>query len=154
MLPSLIEFDITPRIGQLRDYDVIKGGKIFWPPSTRETYVGGTWAQHKTSKWYGVEKGWETLVYWIGIQIQCSMQTHCFKKTFNLILIKLKKYLIAEGSSGSNGWARVNSERMYSREPLLWTIFFDSRHLQIARGKPTWNENIWTLTMPNEKSQS
>ena len=40
---------------------------------------------------------------WIGIQIQCSMQTHCFKKTFNLILIKLKKYLIAEGSSGSNG---------------------------------------------------
>ena len=42
-------------------------------------------------------------VYWIGIQIQCSMQTHCFKKTFNLILIKLKKCLIAEGSSGSNG---------------------------------------------------
>ena len=24
-------------------------------------------------------------VHWIGIQIQCSMQTHCFKKTFNLI---------------------------------------------------------------------
>ena len=55
------------------------------------------------------------------------MQTHCFKKTFNLRLIKLKKYLIAEGSSGSNGWARVKSERTYSREPLLRTIFFDSR---------------------------
>ena len=26
------------------------------------------------------------------------------QKTFNLVLIKLKKYLIAEGSSGSNGW--------------------------------------------------
>jgi len=67
-------------------------------------------------------------VYWVGIQIQCSMQTHCFKNTFNLIWIKLKKYLIAEGSSGSNGWARVKSERTYSREPLLRTIFFDSRH--------------------------
>ena len=54
----------------------------------------------------------------------------------------------------SNGWARVKSERTYSREPLLRTIFFDSRHLQIARGRPTWNENIWTLTMPNGKSQS
>ena len=78
-------------------------------------------------------------VHWIGIQIQCSMQTHCFKKTFNLIWIKLKKYLIAEGSSGPNGWARVKSERMYSREPLLRTIFFHSCHLQIARGRPTWN---------------
>jgi len=29
MLPSLIEFVITPRIGQIRDYDVIKGGEIF-----------------------------------------------------------------------------------------------------------------------------
>jgi len=29
MLPSLIEFIITPRIGQIRDYDVIKGGEIF-----------------------------------------------------------------------------------------------------------------------------
>jgi len=62
-------------------------------------------------------------VHWIGIQIQCSMQTHCFEKTFNLIWIKLKKYLIAEGSSGSNGWAQVKSERTYSREPLLRTIF-------------------------------
>ena len=75
-------------------------------------------------------------------------------KIFNLILIKLKKYLIAEGSSGSNGWARVKSERMHSREPLLRTIFSDSRHLQIECGKPTWNENTWTLTMPNGKSQS
>ena len=81
-------------------------------------------------------------VHWIGIQIQCSMQTHCFEKTFNLIYIKLKKCLIVVGSSGSNGWARVKSERTYSREPLLRTIFFDSRHLQIARGRPTWNENI------------
>jgi len=24
-------------------------------------------------------------VHWIGIQIQCSMQTYCFEKTFNLI---------------------------------------------------------------------
>ena len=75
-------------------------------------------------------------------------------QTFNLIWIILKKYFIAEGSPGSNGWHQVNNERTYSREPLLRTIFFDSRHLQIARGRPTWNENIWTLTMPNGKSQS
>jgi len=62
MLPSLIEFVITHRIGQIRDYDVIKGGEIFLPPSARVTYVGGTRAQHKTSKWYRGEKGWETLV--------------------------------------------------------------------------------------------
>ena len=61
MLPSLIEFVAKPRIGQMRYYDVIKGGEIFWPPSMRVTYVGGTRAQHKTSKWYGGEKGWETL---------------------------------------------------------------------------------------------
>jgi len=29
MPPSLIEFVITPRIGQIRDYDIIKGGEIF-----------------------------------------------------------------------------------------------------------------------------
>jgi len=57
MLPSLIEFVITPRIGQIRDY----GGETFWPPSARVAYVGGTRAQHKTSKWYWGEKGWETL---------------------------------------------------------------------------------------------
>ena len=62
-------------------------------------------------------------VHWIGIQIQCPMETHCFETTFNLIWIKLKKYLVAEGSSGSNGWARVKRERTYSREPLLRTIF-------------------------------
>ena len=46
--------------------------------------------------------------------------------------------------------ARVKCERTYSREPLLRTIFFDSRHLQIERRRP--NENIWTLTRPNGKS--
>ena len=30
-----------------------------------------------------------------------------------MILIKLKKYLIAEGSEGSNGLARVKRERTY-----------------------------------------
>jgi len=88
-----------------------------------------------------VYRSFEIILEWvlfIGIQIQCSVQTHCFKKTFNLILIKLKKYVTAEGNSGS--W--VKSERTYSREQLLRTIFFDSYHLQIARGKPTWNENM------------
>jgi len=29
MLPSSIEFVIAPRIGQIPDYDVMKGGEIF-----------------------------------------------------------------------------------------------------------------------------
>jgi len=33
-------------------------------------------------------------------------------------------------------------ERTYSREPLLRTIFFYSRHLKIERRRPTCNENI------------
>ena len=40
------------------------------------------------------------------------------QKTFNLIWINFN-YLIAEGSSGSNGLARVKRERTYSWEPLL-----------------------------------
>ena len=113
---------------------------------------------HISPSYQTVYRSFEIIPEWvlsIGLEFKSnSMQTHCFKKTFNLILIKWKKYLIVEGSSGSSGWARVKSERMYSREPLLRTKFFDSRHQQIARGKPTWNENIWTLTKPNGKSQS
>ena len=63
---------------------------------------------HSSPSYQTVYRSFEIILEWVlsialEIQIQCSMQTHCFKKTFNLILIKLKKYLIAEGSSGSNG---------------------------------------------------
>jgi len=47
--------------------------------------------------------------------------------------VYFKKYLIAEGSSGSGGWARVKRQRTKSREPLLRTVFFDSGHLQHER---------------------
>jgi len=59
------------------------------------------------------------IIHWIGIQIQCCMQTHCFKKTFNLIWIKFEKILNRRGHGAANEWARVKHER-----PLLRTIFF------------------------------
>ena len=106
-----------------------------------------------------VYRSFEIILEWvlsIGLEFKSSVlcKPIASKKTFNLIWIKLKKYVIAEGSSGSNGWARVKSERTYSKEPLLQTMFFELRHLQIERGRPTWNEKIWTLTRPNGKSQS
>ena len=114
---------------------------------------------HVSPSYQTVYRSFEIILEWvmsIGLEFKSNVlcKSIASKKTFNLMWIKLKKYLIAEGSSGSNGWARVKSERTYSREPLLRTIFFYSRHLQIERGRPTWNENIWTLTRPNGKSQS
>jgi len=72
----------------------------------------------------------------------------------NTQLHKFEKYSIADGISGSSGWARVKREWTYSREPSLRTVLVDSRHLQFERGRPTWKEKIWTLTRPNGKSQS
>ena len=46
---------------------------------------------------------------------------------------KILKCLIADGSSGINGWARVKRERTKSRERLLRTILFYSGHLQHER---------------------
>ena len=62
-------------------------------------------------------------VYWIGIQIQCSMQTHCFKKTFNLILIKLKKYY-CRGQLGLQ-WISPSKERanVFERAVVANDIF-------------------------------
>ena len=62
-------------------------------------------------------------VYWIGIQIQCSMQTHCSKKTFNLILIE--KVLNCRGQLGlqcmspSKEWANV-FERAVVTNDIFW----------------------------------
>jgi len=42
-------------------------------------------------------------VRWIGPQIQCSIQIHCFKQHSVRYELYFKKYLIVEGSSGSNG---------------------------------------------------
>jgi len=49
---------------------------------------------------------------------------------------KNTKCLVAQGSSGSNGWARVKSERTKSRERLLRTIVFDLGHLQQEGERP------------------
>jgi len=74
----------------------------------------------------------ETL-HWIGIQIQCSMQIQKHSVRYEVCF---KKYLVAEGSSGSNGWARVKRERTKSRERLLRTILFYLDHLQHKRERP------------------
>ena len=69
-------------------------------------------------------------VHWIGLQIQCFVQIHCFKKHLVRYELCFKKYLFASGSSGSNGWARVKRERKKSRECLLRTILIYSGHPQ------------------------
>ena len=63
---------------------------------------------HISLSYQTVCRSFEIILEWvlsIGLEFKSNVlfKTHCFKKTFNLILIKLKKYLIAEGSSGSNG---------------------------------------------------
>jgi len=45
-------------------------------------------------------------------------------------ILKILECLLAEGSSGSSGWARVKRERTKSRERLLRTLVFDSGNLQ------------------------
>ena len=47
-----------------------------------------------------------------------------------------KKYLIAQGSSGSNEWARVKRKRTKSREYLLRSMLFCSGHLQYEPERP------------------
>jgi len=114
---------------------------------------------HISPSYPTVHRSFEIILEWtpsIGLESKSSVlcKPIASKKQSIWYELFLKKYLIVEGSSGSNGWARVKRERTYSREPLLRMIFFDSRHLQIERGEPTWNENTWTLTIPNGKSRS
>jgi len=114
---------------------------------------------HISPSYSTVYRSFEIILEWtpsIGLEFKSNVlcKPIASKKHSIWYELTLKKYLIVEGSSGSNEWARVKRERTYSREPLLRMIFFDSRHLQIERGRPTWNENTWTLTTPNGKSQS
>ena len=109
------------------------------------------WLIHISTSYQTVYRSLEIILEWVAY---CPLDSNsnpnflckptASKKHSICYELNWKKYLIAEGSSGSSGWARVKSERTYSRELLLRTIRFDARHLQIARGKPTWNENIWT----------
>jgi len=68
-------------------------------------------------------------VRWIELQIQCSVQIHCFKKPFSPIWIMWAR-------ENSNEWARVKREGTKSREHLLRTIWFYSGHLQHERERP------------------
>ena len=68
-------------------------------------------------------------VHWIELQIQCSVQTHCFKKTFSPTWITWAR-------ENSGEWARVKRERTKSQERLLRTILFYSGHLQHERERP------------------
>jgi len=112
---------------------------------------------HTSSSYWTIYRSFEIILEWrpsTGLEFKCSMQIHCFKNHSIWYKLKFKKYLIAEGSSGSDGWARVKRERTYSWEPMLRKILFDLRHLQSEHGGSTWNENIWTPTRPNEKIPS
>jgi len=53
-------------------------------------------------------------VRWTALQIQRSVQIHCFKKHSVRYELCFKIYFIALGSSDSDGWARVKRKR--SRE--------------------------------------
>jgi len=75
-------------------------------------------------------------VHWIELQIQCCIQIHCFKKHSVRYKSCFKKYSIAWGSSGCDGWARVKCKRTKSIERLLRTILFCSGHLQHERERP------------------
>ena len=75
-------------------------------------------------------------VHWIGLQTQCSIQIHCFIKHSVRCEVCYKKYLMAYGSSGCNGWARVKREQTKSRECPLRTILFYLGHLQHKRERP------------------
>jgi len=69
-----------------------------------------------------IYRSFEIILEWgpsIRLEFKCCMQIHCFKKHSIWYELTLKKYLIAEGSSGSNGLARVKRKRTYSWEPLL-----------------------------------
>ena len=46
--------------------------------------------------------------HWIGIQSQCSMKTHCFKKHSISYELYFKKILNCRGQLGSDGWVRVH----------------------------------------------
>jgi len=63
------------------------------------------------------------------------------------------KYLIAEGSSGYNGWA-LSKEQAKSMEHLLWTICFDSGHLQYQSRRPDMERKYVSSDKSNEMSPS
>jgi len=69
------------------------------------------------------------------------------EKTYNVVQYELcfKKYLIAYGRSGINGWARVNAS-----ERLLRTILFYSGHLQHELERPDMLERKY---MNSDKAQ-
>jgi len=75
------------------------------------------------------KKGWKSLLY-ANLLLQKKHLIWCE------LCSKILKYLIAESSSGSNGWARVKRERTKSRERLLRTILFYSGHLQDESERP------------------
>jgi len=65
------------------------------------------------------------------------------QKTINLIWIIFRKHFIADGSSGSNGWAQesaseINRENAYCE----WYFMIQVTCKMNAKGQ-TWNENIW-----------
>jgi len=92
-------------------------------------------------------------VRWVGILIQCSVQIHCFKEQSIICELHLKKYLIAEGNWGYNGWAIVKRERTYLRESIR-TYFLIQVTCNIKVEGHIWNVNIRAVTMPNENSPS
>ena len=85
--------------------------------------------------WKGYKKGWKPLK-----RLQKRLKTTALCKYIalkkHLFWYELCQKILAESSSGSNGWARVKRERTKSRERLLRTIVFDSDHLQNECERP------------------
>ena len=60
---------------------------------------------HISPSCWTIYRGFEIIleigtVRWIGLQIQCSIQIHCFKKTFSPMRIMFQKILSCVGQLG------------------------------------------------------
>jgi len=76
-------------------------------------------------------------VHWIRLQIQCSVQMHCFKKHSDQYELCFEKYLNNCIAQHGLYWMRPSMrERPKSRERPQRTVLFYSGHLQHERERP------------------
>ena len=75
-------------------------------------------------------------VHWIRLQIQCSLQIHCFKKHSDQYQLCFEKYLNNCIAQHGRYWMSPSMrERTKSRERPQRTVFY-SGHLQHERKRP------------------
>jgi len=108
---------------------------------------------HISRSYQTIYRSVENILEWelsIGLEFKSKVlcKSIAWKKHSIWYELYLKKYLIPEGSSGSNWWARVKRERMHSRERLLGMKFFDSANLQNGRERPDMKRKYMNNNKP------